>query len=180
MKRRAILWAAACLTLASCHAGMATAGSGAERSGPLPAAQRKDAPDLVGDSLDGRPLRLADYRGEVVVLNAWASWCGPCRAEAAELRAAHEHLAGKGVRVVGLDADTDPAGGRAFQREHRLGYPSFRDPSGRQMLRFPRGTVPPGVPFTVVIDTRGRIAAVHAGPVTEREIRDLALPLTRS
>ncbi|WP_460105948.1 TlpA family protein disulfide reductase [Streptomyces sp. YKOK-J1] len=146
----------------------------------MPADQRQDAPDLVGESLDGRPLRLADHRGKVVVLNAWASWCGPCRAEAPALRAAREHLTAKGVRFIGLDADSDPAAGRAFQREHRLGYASFRDPSGRQMLRFPKGTVPPGVPFTVVIDTRGRIAAVHAGPITEREVRDLALPLTRS
>ncbi|MFE3636975.1 TlpA disulfide reductase family protein [Streptomyces cellostaticus] len=146
----------------------------------MPADRREAAPELVGDSLDGRPLRLADHRGEVVLLNAWASWCGPCRAEAPELRAAHEHLAARGVRVIGLDADSDPARGRAFQREQRLGYPSFRDPSGRQLLRFPKGTVPQGVPFTVVIDTRGRIAAVHAGPVTERELRDLALPLTGS
>ncbi|MBP2051285.1 peroxiredoxin [Streptomyces griseochromogenes] len=179
MKTRPLLWTAACLLLASCHAGTGTAGSD-EKSGPVPAAERRAAPDLAGDSLDGKPLRLSDYRGKVVVLNAWASYCGPCRAEVPELDAAQKHLAAKGVRFLGLDADSDTAGGRAFQRDHRLAYPSFSDPSGHQMLKFPRGSVPRGVPFTVVIDARGRMAHVHPGPVTEEELRDLVLPLTHA
>ncbi len=158
---------------------MGTAGSD-DRSGPVPAAQRRAAPGLAGDSLDGKPLRLSDYRGKVVVLNAWASYCGPCRAEAPELNSAQKHLAAKGVRFLGLNADTDTAGGRAFQQDHRLAYPSFSDPSGRQMLKFPRGSVPQGVPFTVVIDSRGRMASVHTGMITEKELRDLVLPLTRT
>ncbi|MFF7750733.1 TlpA family protein disulfide reductase [Streptomyces sp. NPDC007971] len=179
MKKRPMLWTAACLLLASCHAGTGTAGSD-ETGGPVPTAQRRAAPDLAGNSLDGKPLRLSDYRGKVVVLNAWASYCGPCRAEVPELDAARKHLAGKGVEFLGLNADTDTAGARSFQRDHRLAYPSLSDPSGRQMLKFPRGSVPQGVPFTVVIDTRGRMARVHTGTVTEKELRDLVLPLTRS
>jgi peroxiredoxin len=174
------LWTAACLLLASCHAGTATSGPAGEKSGPLPAGRRAAAPDLAGTSLDGKPLRLSDYRGDVVVLNAWASWCPPCRAEAPELSAAQKHLAAKGVQVIGLNTDTDTAGGRAFQHDHGLTYPSISDPSGRQVLRFPKGSVPRGVPFTVVIDRRGRMAAVHPGAVTERELRDLTRPLLRS
>lgn len=180
MKTRPLLWTATCLLLASCHAGMATPGPEAEKSGPVPAAQRRAAPDLGGHSLDGKPLRLSDYRGKVVVLNAWASWCGPCRAEAPELVAARKHLAAKGVQVLGLNTDTDPGSGRSFQRDHGLGYPSISDPAGHQILRFPKGSVPRGVPFTVVIDTRGRMAAVDQGMITEKEVRDLALPLTRT
>ena len=180
MKTRPLLWTAACLLLASCHAGMATPGPDEEKSGPVPAAERKAAPDLAGDSLDGKPLRLSDYRGKVVVLNAWASYCGPCRAEAPELAAAQKHLAAKGVQVLGLNTNADPASGRSFQRDHGLAYPSFSDPSGRQILKFPKGSVPLGVPFTVVIDTRGRMAAFHSGPVTEQELRGLVLPLTQT
>ncbi|GHI02904.1 hypothetical protein AQI88_03085 [Streptomyces cellostaticus] len=175
-----MLWTAACLLLASCHAGMATAGPAEEKSGPVPAEDRRAAPDFTGDSLDGKPLRLSDYRGKVVVLNAWASYCGPCRAEAPELNAAQKHLAAKGVQVLGLNTDTDTASGRSFQQDHRLAYPSFSDPSGRRMLKFPRGSVPRGVPFTVVIDTRGRMAAVRSGTITEKELRDLAVPLASS
>ncbi|MFJ9819152.1 TlpA family protein disulfide reductase [Streptomyces sp. NPDC101151] len=181
MKTRPLpLWTAACLLLASCHAGTATSGPAEEETGPVPAGQRKAAPDLAGDSLDGKPVRLSDYRGKVVVLNAWASWCGPCRAEAPELNAAYQHLAAKGVRFLGLNTDKDAAGGRSFQRDHRLAYPSLSDPSGRQMLKFPKGSVPLGVPFTVVVDTRGRMATVHSGVVTEKQLRDLVLPLVRS
>ncbi|MFF7971602.1 redoxin domain-containing protein [Streptomyces sp. NPDC007905] len=180
MKTRPLLWTAACLALASCHAGMATPSPAEEKSGPLPAGQRAAAPEFAGDSLDGKPLRLSDYRGKVVVLNAWASWCGPCRAEAPELNAAQKHLAARGVQVLGLNTDSDTGSGRSFQRDHHLAYPSFSDPAGRKVLRFPKGSVPQGVPFTVVIDTRGRMAAVHSGLVTERELRDLALPLVRS
>ncbi|MFD5794427.1 TlpA family protein disulfide reductase [Streptomyces diastatochromogenes] len=180
MKTRPLLWTAACLLLASCHAGTATSGPAEETSGPVPAARRAAAPDLAGDSLDGKPLRLSAYRGKVVVLNAWASWCGPCRAEAPELNAAQKHLAAEGVQVLGLNTDNDAGNGRSFQEDHHLSYPSFSDPSGRKVLTFPKGSVPQGVPFTVVIDTRGRMAGVHSGPVTEQQLRDLVRPLVRS
>ncbi|TVZ92509.1 TlpA disulfide reductase family protein [Streptomyces sp. BK340] len=180
VKTRPLLWTAACLLLASCHAGMATADPSEAKSGPVPADRRAAAPDLAGDSLDGKPLRLSDYRGKVVVINAWASWCGPCRAEAPELDAAQKHLAAEGVQVLGLNTDTEPVNGRSFQHDHHLTYPSFSDPSGRKVLTFPRGSVPQGVPFTVVVDARGRMANVHTGPVTERDVRDLVRPLVRS
>jgi peroxiredoxin len=175
MKRLGVPLAAVCLAVSACQ------GSAGETVGPgrpIPSGHRQAAPDLEGTSLDGDRLRLADYRGKVVVINGWASWCGPCRAEASELAAAQKHLAASGVQVFGLDTDTDSANGRAFQKEHGLPYPSLTDPGGRSLLKFPKGSVPvSGIPFTLVVDQAGRIAAVNPGTVTERDITDMVTPL---
>ncbi|WP_159046313.1 TlpA family protein disulfide reductase [Streptomyces sp. MMG1121] len=176
MKKRAVLSIAVCLAAVS--ACQASPGEKIEPGQPIPAAQRQAAPDLEGASLDGARLRLADYRGKVVVLNGWASWCGPCRAEAPELTAAQKHLAAKGVQFFGLNTDADSASGRAFQKEHGLPYPSLADPGGKHVLKFPRETVPlTGIPFTLVIDRSGHIAAVNPGTITEREVTDMVTPL---
>ncbi|MEU9441008.1 TlpA disulfide reductase family protein [Streptomyces sp. NPDC048304] len=174
MKRLGVPLAAVCLAVSACQA---SADKAVEPGRPIPSAQRQAAPDLEGTSLDGDRIRLADYRGKVVVINGWASWCGPCRAEAPELAAAQKHLTAAGVQVFGLDTDTDSASGRAFQKEHGLPYPSLADPGGRSLLKFPKNSVPvSGIPFTLVVDRSGHIAAVNPGTVTERDITDMVTP----
>ncbi|MDT0321093.1 TlpA family protein disulfide reductase [Streptomyces millisiae] len=124
-------------------------------------AERDQAPDLVGENLEGEELRLADYRGQVVVLNVWGSWCAPCRAEAPHLVAAAEETADQGVAFLGLntrDLTTDNA--LAFERRYEVDYPSFYDPNGRLIGEFPNGTLNPQfIPSTLIIDREGRIAA---------------------
>ncbi|WP_240528566.1 TlpA family protein disulfide reductase [Streptomyces humi] len=141
------------------------------------AADRETAPDLTGADLDGRTVRLGDYRGKVVVLNVWASWCGPCRAEAPELSEVQRELAAEGVQVLGVDMDARRAKGRAFQEEHRLSYPSLHDPASRQLLRLPRGYKAQALPYTLFIDRRGRIAARYLSPLTKAEVRAVTRPL---
>lgn len=140
----------------------------------LPAADRKTPGAVSGQSLDGKPLSLADYRGKVVVVNVWGSWCGPCRAEAPMLADAARALAGKGVRFLGINSrNMEKAGPQAFVRRYRVPYPSIYDPDGRTLLAF-RGTLPPNaIPSTVVIDRKGRVAASVLGQIDKTTLYDL-------
>lgn len=147
--------------------GTATAGedisTGLTRWKP---ADRPPLPRLRGRTLDGGRLDVSDWRGQVVVVNTWGSWCGPCREEAPDLRRASENYAAAGVRFVGIDTRDNDDAARAFVREFSIGYPSLVDDDGRLMLAFGRTVPVSAVPTTVVVDARGRIAARVIGAVT--------------
>ncbi len=117
---------------------------------------------------------LADYRGKVVVLNAWASWCDPCRAESPLLERWHKRISrdGRGT-VLGIDALDVDEDARAFVREYNLTYPMLRDPEGGSLLDY--GVA--GYPETFVIDERGNIVALRRGSVDERWMRENVAPL---
>jgi thiol-disulfide isomerase/thioredoxin len=131
----------------------------AHGSGPV-------APDIKGTTLAGRKLTLAAYRGDVVVLNFWGSWCAPCRAEAPALAALAKHFWPRGVRFVGVDIQDSPAAAEAFERDFLISYPSLNDPGDQVALAF-QSTVPPaGIPTTLVIGRTGRVAARIVGQST--------------
>jgi cytochrome c biogenesis protein CcmG/thiol:disulfide interchange protein DsbE len=121
----------------------------------------------------GRPGEgsLADYRGKVVVLNFWASWCKPCTEELPLLERTQRTLAGRGALVLGANYQdlTDSALG--FVRRFKLTYPSLRDRDGRVADRYGSRAFPE----TFVIDRRGRIAATRRGPVDQQWL-DRTLP----
>jgi thiol-disulfide isomerase/thioredoxin len=133
----------------------------------LDAADR-EAPggEVAGETVDGEPVDLADFRGEVVVLPVWGSWCGPCRKEAPMLAEAARDLEDQGVRFLGINnRDYDQASARRFAEGFDLPYDSIYDPDGNTLLSF-RGTLPPlAVPSMVVIDEEGRVAARMLGEV---------------
>ena len=138
------------------------------------AGQRDPAPSLDLPRLEGTGrASLADYRGKVVVLNFWASWCEPCRQESPLLERWHRRMRGQDATVLGVDALDVASDARAFVREHALTYPMLRDGGGETRGRF--GIA--GFPETFVIDRQGRIAAVQRGPVTERFMREHVAPL---
>lgn len=133
----------------------------------LPVAEREEPGEVSGETLEGRPVSLDDYRGRTVVVNVWGSWCAPCRAEAPELADASRELADDGVAFLGINSrDLDKVAAQAFQRRFEVPYPSIYDQRGRTLLAF-RGTLSPNaIPSTVVIDSRGRVAASVIGEVT--------------
>jgi thiol-disulfide isomerase/thioredoxin len=115
----------------------------------------------------GTNVNLRQFRGKVVVINVWGSWCPPCRSEAANLVKAAEKLAAQGVVFLGINTrDLSEDNAAAFQRERKVPYPSIYDPGGRNLLAF-RGTLSPAtIPSTVIIDAQGRVAASILGEVT--------------
>ncbi|MBN6055795.1 TlpA family protein disulfide reductase [Nonomuraea sp. RK-328] len=138
----------------------------------FPAADRKPAPPIEGETLDGGRASLAAHKGKVVVLNFWASWCGPCRAEAPVLKDVAAKTKGSGVEFVGIDFKDRKADAQAFERTEQTGYPSIFDQPGKVALAF-QGTVPPAaIPSTLVIDEQGRIAARALGAVRYQDLMD--------
>ena len=137
-----------------------------------PADTRVPAPNIEGQSLSGDVINIRDFSGQVVVLNFWASWCPPCRAEQAKLNAVYDAAHGKGVTFVGVDIRDDDAAARAFVRTHDVQYPSIVDQSESIALDFnPR--LPTEPPTTVVIDRAGRVAARINGPTVAGVLQPL-------
>jgi thiol-disulfide isomerase/thioredoxin len=133
---------------------------------------RQLAPALSGTTLDGKPAALADHRGDVVVLNVWASWCAPCRAEAPTLAALADQLGSHAVTFLGVNTRDNQTDALAFQRAFHLPYPSIADEDGAQLLGFGAAT-PATIPSTIVIDRQGRVAARVSGEVTAKGLHDL-------
>lgn len=122
------------------------------------APQRPPGPPLVIPPAGGR-LALAALRGHPIVVNFWASWCAPCRAEMPMLmRAAHAY-ASHGVLVLGLDVDDTPADARRFLAQYRVDYPVVTVPDDR----LPRAYGVIGLPTTVFVDASGMIRARQIG-----------------
>ena len=143
-------------------------GSGSLTS--VPAAEREQPAAVSGTTLDDEPLDVADLRGDVVVLNFWASWCPPCRAEAAALESVAETTAGNGVEFVGVNVKDKRSSAIAFERAQETPYPSLYDQPGRVALAF-RGVLPPNaLPSTLVLDREGRVAARFLGAVTSEQL----------
>ncbi len=132
----------------------------------IPTAQRKVLPTVSGTSLDGRPLSTADYRGKVVVVNVWGSWCAPCRAEAPELQKASTELEGTAQFVGITTRDNDPAQARAFVRAFGIDYPSIYDPDGKTLLAFAGDLPPSAIPSTMILDKDGRLAVRVLGDIS--------------
>jgi len=128
-------------------------------------ADRKPAPAVQGSTVDGGTFDLASVRGHVVVINFWASWCAPCRVEAADLEAVHVSTKDTGVTFVGVDSRDEQDAAKAFLAG-RVTYPSLFDPAGRIALRF-HDVPPTTLPATLIVDKTGRIAAVIRASVTQ-------------
>jgi thiol-disulfide isomerase/thioredoxin len=140
----------------------------------LPVSEREQPGEVAGETIDGVPLSLDDYAGQVVVVNVWGSWCAPCRAEAPMLAEAARDLADQDVAFLGIDSrDPSKSAARAFVRRFDIPYPSIYDQQGRTLLAF-RGTLTPNaIPSTVIIDREGRVAASVLGEISRTTLYDL-------
>jgi thiol-disulfide isomerase/thioredoxin len=137
---------------------------------------RKPAPAVQGTTLDGKPLKLADFSGKITVINFWASWCAPCRAEAPTMQKVYDETKASGVQFVGVDIKDGKDNAQAFLRTFKVTYPSLYDQAGQTALAF-RDIPPNAVPSTLVIDRRGNIAARAIGSVSYSPLKDIVTRL---
>lgn len=155
-------WLAAFLLAAAALGVFMTLRKGPVRTGGLtPVAQRQVAPDMKLELLDGGTWRLRDHRGQVVLINLWATWCGPCREETPGLVQLFKEDGPKGLAVVGLSLDV---GGRdkvrAFAEQYHVPYPIvFPEPMSQL------GDTVEALPTTMLLDKSVRVARVYVGAV---------------
>ncbi|MDH6217807.1 TlpA family protein disulfide reductase [Streptomyces pseudovenezuelae] len=178
--------ATAALTLTACGSG-GTSGGGGDTNfvmgkdgiSTAEKGQRAAAPDLSGKTVDGEQLDVASYKGKIVVLNVWGSWCAPCRAEAPNLEKVYQDLQAKGVQFVGINTrDTKTSSAAAFEKQQGVTFPSLYDPTGKLMLRFKKGTLnPQAIPSTLVLDREGKIAARSLAALSEDKLRKMIDPV---
>jgi thiol-disulfide isomerase/thioredoxin len=132
-------------------------------------AKRPAAPALNATTLTGERFTLSSTLGNVVVLNVWASWCGPCRSESPALARAAAAFSGRPVKFIGIDEQDDNRQANKFLAATGGRYPNLVDSRG-QLLSQLRLLPQAGVPSTLVLDRHGRIADRIIGPVTGTEI----------
>lgn len=133
------------------------------------AADRGEPIELEGEDLDGDPLSLADFRGQVTVVNVWGAWCAACRVEQDDLNEAAVET--KDVaQFVGIDIrDASVDNARSYVRSFDVPYPSFYSPDGEALVPFAGTLTAYTVPSTVVLDSEGRIAASILGSLPSKQ-----------
>jgi cytochrome c biogenesis protein CcmG/thiol:disulfide interchange protein DsbE len=139
-------------------------------------APRTDLPPLAGLAREGKPVPgvdSADFKGQVTVLNVWASWCVPCRSESPALERFYRAHRGRDFTILGLDYQDVTGDALAFMRRYGVTYPQLRDGSGDFSSK-QLGTT--GVPESFLVDPRGQLVLHSLGPVTDRYLRANVVP----
>jgi cytochrome c biogenesis protein CcmG, thiol:disulfide interchange protein DsbE len=136
--------------------------------------ERKPAPTIALPLLQGGGERsLADYKGKVVLMNVWASWCTPCRDESPLLERWQQRMQAHGGTVLGIDTLDVTGDALSFIKRYRLTYPQLHDRDGVTIQKF--GVIQ--YPESFLIDRQGRVAATQRGPVDEAWLRAHVVPL---
>jgi thiol-disulfide isomerase/thioredoxin len=143
----------------------------------VPVDQRKPAPVLTGTDLEGEQVDTSQWKGQPGVINVWASWCAPCRAEAPELVAVRKKW--PKVGFLGLDTRDSDAPARAFVKKFGITYPNLPDPDGRLVLQFSDSLPPQAIPSTLLIDAQGNVAGRFLGAVSASDLDAALKELTR-
>lgn len=158
-----------------CVVGMASGSAVATTPQTLPAFLDKPAPEFTLPDTEGQTHRLRDYRGQVVVLNFWATWCPPCREEMPAMERLHEQVAGTGIAVVAINVGEDEDTIFRFTGDYPVTFPLLMDREGTIVEEYPVI----GLPTTYIIDPAGIIRHRAVGtrewdaPEVVRELRAL-------
>jgi peroxiredoxin len=134
------------------------------------AGHRPLVPDFTATSLTGTPIKLSSYRGKILVLNFWGSWCAPCIAEAPTLEVAYEQYHPQGVDFLGDDLDDAVPNALSFIRSENISYPSINDPSFAVVQQFSQAALVRDPPTTAVIDKTGHVVGMILGGVNIGEL----------
>ena len=131
------------------------------------------APDLKLTGLDGQPVALADLRGQVVLVNNWATWCPPCRAEMPVLEAYYLEHRGQNFVLVGIDASESSAEVADFVDQYDLSFPIWLDPNNEAL----RGFYNAALPNSYVIDAEGQVVLGWTGGISRQLLEAHVTPL---
>ena len=124
------------------------------------------APDFDLMRPDGGRVRLADQLGQVVLLNFWATWCGPCRIEMPLIQEAYDTYKDRGFVALGVNFDEPAEAVSAFAEELQISFPLLLDPGGEVQRQY----LIRGYPTTVILDREGRIQVYHIGSLTKSQL----------
>ncbi|HHJ38408.1 MAG: hypothetical protein AXA67_13260 [Methylothermaceae bacteria B42] len=147
---------------------------------PAPATNAWDMPPLLLPDLQGKQHNLYDWHGRVILLNFWASWCGPCQIELPHLVDYQKRYGGQGLQVIGIGLD-DPAKLANVARTLNLPYPILHAPAKQAVTLLQQWGDRPGVlPYTVVIDRDGTMVFQRVGVFDDEAFELVVLPLLQS
>jgi thiol-disulfide isomerase/thioredoxin len=172
---RRVVALGAILLLTACGGGLSTPGgeqsfvAGNGTVSFIAQGKRAQAPPIAGTDLHGKLFRQAV--GGILVINVWASWCAPCRAEAPTLEQLSKTYAASGVQFVGLLTRDNDDAARAFERRFGITYPTIR--GDKIIASFSSSLSPNAIPTTLVIDRKNRVAARLSGQVTVSSLSEM-------
>jgi cytochrome c biogenesis protein CcmG, thiol:disulfide interchange protein DsbE len=133
---------------------------------PAPAGAAQPAPSLTLPALDGSNVALDDLRGQVVLINVWATWCPPCRAEMPALQTAYDHYRDEGFVVLAVNQREDAARVESFMGQYGLTFPALLDRDGVVAQQYGA----PYLPASFFVDRAGQIRTTYRGPIPPRVV----------
>ena len=140
--------------------------AGAESAGSTGVNQGNLAADFTLETIEGTEVSLSDYRGNVVMINFWATWCPPCRAEIPDFEAAYQARQEHGFVVLGINVEEPREAVLPFAQAIGMSYPVLLDRGG-QVLKMYRA---PGLPISLILDRDGVIRVRHVGFLTKDQL----------
>jgi peroxiredoxin len=140
---------------------------------PALAQQGETAVNFALDALDGAGIALSDYEGDVIIMNFWATWCPPCRAEMPGLNRFYEAHRDEGLVLLAINEEEGVETVRPFIQANYFTFPVLLDIQGRVAQQYSTRSFP----TTFIIDREGIIQHVQTGAISERELEDIIVPL---
>jgi peroxiredoxin len=139
----------------------------------IPSSVHFTAPEVQLTNLDGNPVAISDYAGQVILYNAWATWCPPCKAEMPTLLAFYEKYKDQGFVIIAIEDGQPVAEVAAFVKEYGLTFPVWPDPKYRASTAFQAN----GLPTSYVIDRDGTVRLTWSGAITLAKLEEYVAPL---